>query len=150
MRLIVILLAASVPALADDSSFDGHLAAGKLALQQSRYPEARKQLDAAIKDAANFDAYDLRVAAVLEAYSDWNALQGQHAEAESLERRIVQIREHRLGPENPALSPYLRRLAAELRAEARTEQAEPILLRSLSIGEKNLWRGRARTHSRSG
>lgn len=89
-----------------------------------------------LKDAASFDGYDLPIAAVLQAYSDWNVRQGQHAEAESLERRIAQIRERHIGPANPALSPYLRRLAAGLRAEARTELAEPILLRSLSIGKK--------------
>ncbi|MGH7601717.1 MAG: FxSxx-COOH system tetratricopeptide repeat protein, partial [bacterium] len=61
-----------------------------------------------------------------------------YAEAESLYRRSLEIREKQLGPEHPAVATSLNNLAALLESQGKSADAEPLFRRSLKIREKQL------------
>ena len=62
--------------------------------------------------------------------------QGKHAEAESLFKRALTIREKSLGPEHPKVAATLENYAALLWAMERPEEAEQFAARAKAIRSK--------------
>jgi tetratricopeptide (TPR) repeat protein len=67
-------------------------------------------------------------------------VQGRYAEAESLYKRSLGIREKALGPDHPDVGASLNNLARLYRDQGRHPEAEPLYKRSLAIREKALGR----------
>ena len=65
-------------------------------------------------------------------------VQGRYADAESLHKRALAIREKALGPEHPRVASSLNNLAVLYDAQGRYADAEPLIKRSLAIDEKAL------------
>ena len=64
--------------------------------------------------------------------------EGRYAEATSIAKEALAIRERALGPDHPDVAVSLNNLAQLYRAEGRDPEAEPLLKRSLAIREKAL------------
>jgi len=63
--------------------------------------------------------------------------QGQHAKAEPLYKRALEIREKALGLEHPNVATCLENYALCLRAMDRVQEAEPLEVRARAIRAKN-------------
>ena len=66
------------------------------------------------------------------------ARKGRYAEAESLIKRALAIKEKALGPDHPYLARRLNNLAELYRAQGQYAKAEPLFRRSLALWEKSL------------
>jgi tetratricopeptide (TPR) repeat protein len=117
--------------------FETHLAAGKVALQQSRYAEADRLLRMAIQDTETLDESDPatpgHLAEALETLCDLDLLTGKYEEAIAFEERAVAALEKPLGVEHHDLVPHLIRLAGAYRAGSRTPSAIPVLARAIAL-----------------
>ena len=118
--------------------WETYMAAGVKAYQQGNYPEAEKQLGAALKEAEGFGPQDPRLATSLNNLAELYRAQGRYAEAEPLHQRALAIREKALGPEHPAVGVSLSNLAALYSGQGKYADAEPLYKRSLAILEKAL------------
>jgi tetratricopeptide (TPR) repeat protein len=65
------------------------------------------------------------------------AHRGSYAEAESLHRRALAIKEKALGPDHPDVAAALNNLAELYRAQGRFGDAEPLYRQALAIWEKS-------------
>ena len=63
-------------------------------------------------------------------------LQVRYADAESLHRRSLAIRERALGPDHPDVGTTLNNLAVLLHSQGRYEDAETLFKRALGIRER--------------
>ncbi len=95
--------------------WETYMAAATKADQQGNYPEAAKELAAALKEAEGFGPQDPRLAVSLNNLAGLYYAQGRYAEAEPLHRRALAIREVALGPEHPDVGTALNGLALVLR-----------------------------------
>ncbi|HXJ39890.1 MAG TPA: tetratricopeptide repeat protein, partial [Bryobacteraceae bacterium] len=112
--------------------FQAHLASGKAAIQQNRYLEADRNLRLAIDNAASRDD-GLQLSEALDTLCDLDLLIGKYDDAITLAERSVAAIEKQFGPENPELSPRLKRLAGAYRAGSLTPKAIPVLARALAV-----------------
>ena len=118
--------------------WETYMAAATKAYQQGNYPEAEKQLEAAVKEAEGFGPQDPRLAASLLGLGELYLHQRRYAEAESLLKRGLAIREKALGPEHPDVAGSLNNLAALYDAQGRYVEAGSLYRRVLAIYEKAL------------
>ncbi len=111
--------------------------AGVKAYQQGNYPEAEKQLGAALKEAAGFRPQDPRRATNLNNLALLYYNQGKYADAEPLYKRALAIVEKALGPEHPDVAKSLENYAALLRETGRTTEATEMEARTKAIRAKH-------------
>jgi tetratricopeptide (TPR) repeat protein len=98
-------------------------AAGYEAYEQGNYPEAEKQLAAAVKEAEWFGPLDPHLAMSLNDLGEVYRRQLRYAEAEALHKRALAIREKTLGPDHPDVARSLENYAALLRETGRGAEA---------------------------
>ncbi len=118
--------------------WETYMAAATKAYQQGNYPEAEKQLEAAVKEAEGFGPQDPRLATSLNNLAEVYRLEGRYGKAESLLKRGLAIREKALGPEHPDVAGSLNNLAALYDDQGKYAEAEPLVKRALAIAEKAL------------
>ena len=100
VRLVRLALWPAYPSAQGDL-WETYMAAATKAYQQGNYPEAEKQLEAAVKEAEGFGPQDPRLATSLNNLAEAYRLEGRYGKAEPLHRRALAIREVALGPEHP-------------------------------------------------
>ena len=96
------------------------------------------QLDVDAPKKATFEVYDSGISDNLNNLAAFYEAQGRYADAESLYKRALAIREKALGPDNPDVSDSLDNLAAFYEAQGRFADAESLYKRALAIREKAL------------
>ncbi len=84
LPFLAVLWLCSTYAFAQAEQWQGHMVAGDQAYQQGNYPEAEKQLVAALKEAEGFGPQDPRLATSLNELALLYRAQGKYAEAEPL------------------------------------------------------------------
>ena len=119
--------------------FETHLAAGQLAIQQSRYSEANTQLRAAISDAEaghlEPNRLPLRVVDAYAALCDLDLMMNRYDEAIALASKASSTAEALTAQD---LTPHLARLAGAYRAGGQTPLALPVLERILTLDKTTL------------
>jgi serine/threonine-protein kinase len=128
--------------------------AGQKAFDEGKYEEAEKQFLAASKEAEKFGVQDRRLILTLRKVSDVYYTLGKDADAEKVDQRIQQLRNHTRGaateavvdqpeqqPEpagikNDAISDRLANLARVCHEGGQCEKAEELLRRSVEISKK--------------
>ncbi len=125
-------------ASAQGDLWETYMDAATAAYQQGNYPEAEKQLEAALKEAEGFGPQDPRLATSLNNLALLYKTQGKYGEAEPLYKRTLAIFEKALGPEHPHVATNLNNLAELYRAQGKYAEAEPFFKQSLAIREKVL------------
>ncbi len=113
------------------------MAAGDKAYQQGNYPEAEKQLAAALKEAGGFGPQDPRLATSLNSLAELYHAQGRYAETEPLYKRALEIVEKALGPEHRHVARSLENYAVLLRATGRSDEAAKMEARAEAIRAKH-------------
>jgi tetratricopeptide (TPR) repeat protein len=100
-----------------------------------RYAAAEQRFRIALLEAERFGAGDRRLWASLSNLAFVRGEQGALADAETLYRRVLELRERALGPNDTTVAATLNNLAGTLRLEARLAEADPLLRRALAIAE---------------
>ena len=118
--------------------WENYMTAATKAYQQGNYPEAEKQLEAAVKEAEGFGPQDPRLATNLNNLGELYRLQGRYAEAEQHYKWALAVLEKALRPAHPQVATSLNNLAALYHAQGRYAKAEQLYKRSLGIREKTL------------
>ncbi len=127
-----------VPTVSADALWQSYIAAGGRAFQQGNYPEAEKQLVAALLEAEVFGPRDPRLATSFNNLALVYQAQGRYIEAEPLYKRALVMLEKTLGTEHPEVARSLNNLAALYQAQGKYDEAEPFYKRALAIREKAL------------
>ncbi len=117
--------------------WETYLAAATKAYQQGNYPEAAKELAAALKEAEGFGPQDPRLATNLNNLAGLYYAQGRYAEAEPLLKRALAIVEKALGPEHPKVAKALENYATLLRDTGRSTEADTLAARAKAIRAKH-------------
>src|SRR5437867_1950774 len=86
---------------AHTAAWEAHFYAGMIACREGRLGEAMAEYGAALQEAEGFPEGDLRLAVSLSNLVAIYRLQGKHAEAESICRRALALKESALGPADP-------------------------------------------------
>ncbi|MCZ6448265.1 MAG: tetratricopeptide repeat protein, partial [Alphaproteobacteria bacterium] len=120
------------------SVWETYIAAGARAHQKGNYPEAEKQLKAALKEAKRYGPNDSRIATSLNDLALLYVTLGKYTEAERLHEQALTIWEKALGPDHPKVATALNNLAVLYNSQTRYGEAEPLYKRSLAIMEKAL------------
>ena len=97
---------------AQGGEWKSYMARGVGAYEQGNYPEAEKQLAAALREAEGFAPQDPRLAQSLNNLALIYEVQGQYAKAEPLYQRSLANLERVLGPWHPNVAKSLNNLAA--------------------------------------
>ena len=119
-------------------SWENYVIAGGKAHDKGNYPDAEKHIAAAVKEAEGFGPQDPRLAASLLGLGELYLHRRRYAEAESLLKRGLAIREKALGPEHPDVAGSLNNLAALYDDQGKYAEAEPLVKRVLAIFENAL------------
>ncbi len=135
--LVCLALAAVAYVFLQVGPWETYMAAGDKAYQQGNYPEAEKQLGAALKEAEGFGPQDPRLATSLNDLGEVYLLQRRYAEAKPLHKRALAIKEKALGPEHPSVATSLENYAALLRKTGRDIQAAKMEARAKAIRAKH-------------
>jgi Tfp pilus assembly protein PilF len=112
--------------------------AGRRFFGKGDFARAEQAFVAAIREAEQLGAVDLRLATSLANLAQLKLRQRNHDEADRLFRRSLQIRESVLGPDHASLVQTVNGLAAVCYARGDIDAAEPLFQRALSITERRL------------
>ena len=112
--------------------------AGRRFFGRGDFARAEQAFAAAIREAEQLGAADLRLATSLANLAQLKLRQKKHDDAERLFRRSLQIRETALGPDHASLVQTVNGLAAVCYARGDIDAAEPLFQRALSITERRL------------
>ena len=131
-----LVLVSLLTACAQGSLWETYIAAGTKAYKQGHYPEAEKQIKAAVNEAEGFGPQDPRLATSLNNLALLYKTQAKYAEAEPLYKRALAIDEKALGPEHPHVATSLENYAALLRKTGRSDEARKMEARAKAIRAK--------------
>ena len=112
--------------------------AGRRFFGRGDFARAEQAFAAAIREAEQLGAGDLRLATSLANLAQLKLRQRNYDEAERLFRRSLEIRESALGHDHASLVQTLNGLAAVYYARGDVDTAEPLFRRALSIIERRL------------
>ena len=112
--------------------------AGRRFFGRGDFARAEQAFAAAIREAEQLGAADLRLATSLANLAQLKLRQKNYDEADRLFRRSLQIRESALGPDHASLVQTVNGLAAVCYARGDIDAAEPLFQRALSITERRL------------
>ena len=112
--------------------------AGRLSFTDGDYARAEQSFLAAIREATQLGADNVRLASSLSNLGQLKYKQKDFAQAEALFHRALAIRERVLGPEHFGLVQNINNLAALHYARGELDQAEPLFQRALGISEQHL------------
>jgi tetratricopeptide (TPR) repeat protein len=107
-------------------------------MSERKYAEAEKAFLAAIKEARQLGAEDLRMAASLSSLGLLKYKQRDLVQAEMLLRQSLSIRERTLGSEHVGIVQSMSYLAAVYYARGELDRADELFRRALRISEKHL------------
>jgi hypothetical protein len=107
-------------------------------MSERKYTEAEKAFLAAIKEARQLGAEDLRMAASLSSLGLLKYKQRDLVQAEMLLRQSLSIRERTLGSEHVGIVQSMSYLAAVYYARGELDRADELFRRALRISEKHL------------
>lgn len=147
-RLVTSLLfvfLSSLTAIAQETSWDQRMGAGREALEARRYVESERHFKAALGEAEGFASSDHRLITSLETLAELYHQQGMTAPQEPLKKRILEIREGELGATHPDLVPDLLGLAWLYEQREKPAEALPLVKRVLEIRETALGPNDAQT-----
>jgi ankyrin repeat protein/tetratricopeptide (TPR) repeat protein len=133
---VMCLLLWPARAPAQQADWEGYMHAGITAYQQGNYPEAVKQIEAALRLAEAFGPNDRRLDRTLSFLARLYHDQGRYGNAEVLYKRVLAIEEKTLESDHPGLSTTLNALAENYYAQGRYAEAEPLFQRALAIREE--------------
>ncbi|MEP7086063.1 MAG: tetratricopeptide repeat protein [Gemmatimonadota bacterium] len=112
--------------------------AGRLSFTDGDFARAEQSFLAAIREATQLGADNVRLASSLSNLGQLKYKQKDFAQAEALFHRALAIRERVLGPEHFGLVQNINNLAALHYARGELDQAEPLFQRALGISEQHL------------
>src|SRR5687768_14236639 len=112
--------------------------AGRRFFGRGDFARAEQAFAAAIREAEQLGAADLRLATSLANLAQLKLRQRKYDDADRLFRRSLQIRESTLGPDHASLVQTVNGLAAVCYARGDIDAAEPLFQRALSITERRL------------
>src|SRR5688572_23723424 len=112
--------------------------AGRRFFGKGDFARAEQAFVAAIREAEQLGAADLRLATSLANLAQLKLRQRKYDDADRLFRRSLQIRESTLGPDHASLVQTVNGLAAVCYARGDIDAAEPLFQRALSITERRL------------
>jgi hypothetical protein len=112
--------------------------AGRRFFGRGDFARAEQAFVAAIREAEQLGAGDLRLATSLANLAQLKLRQRSHDEADRLFRRSLEIRESALGHDHASLVQTVNGLAAVCYARGDVDAAEPLFQRALSITERRL------------
>ncbi len=112
--------------------------AGRRFFGRGDFARAEQAFAAAIREAEQLGAADLRLATSLANLAQLKLRQKNYDEADRLFRRSLQIRESALGPDHASLVQTVNGLAAVCYARGDIDAAEPLFQRALTITERRL------------
>jgi hypothetical protein len=112
--------------------------AGRLSFTDGDYARAEQSFLAAIREATQLGADNVRLASSLSNLGQLKYKQKDFAQAEALFHRALAIRERVLGPEHFGLVQNINNLAALHYARGELDQAEPLFQRALGISQQHL------------
>jgi tetratricopeptide (TPR) repeat protein len=115
--------------------------AGRLSFTDGDYARAEQSFLAAIREATQLGADNVRLASSLSNLGQLKYKQKDFAQAEALFHRALAIRERVLGPEHFGLVQNINNLAALHYARGELDQAEPLFQRALGISQQHLGEG---------
>ncbi len=120
--------------------WETYVAAGNIALQQSRFADAERLYMLSVQQAEQLGKHDVRLAESLNSLAVVDAKQGKYLEAELLFQRSIEISEKALGAEHPNVVATIGNLGTLYAEQGKFTVAEPLLTRSLSLNIKILGR----------
>lgn len=123
---------------AQETDWGTYTSAAVRAFQQGHYTEAGTHLTAALKEAERFGSEDPRLVGTLHNLGVLYEIQGRYAEAETLLKRVLAIREKTLGANHREVVRTLNSLAEVYNAQARYAEAEPLFRKALATRQKTL------------
>jgi Tfp pilus assembly protein PilF len=112
--------------------------AGRLSFTDGDFARAEQSFLAAIREATQLGADNVRLASSLSNLGQLKYKQKDFAQAEALFHRALAIRERVLGPEHFGLVQNINNLAALHYARGELDQAEPLFQRALGISQQHL------------
>ncbi len=121
-----------------ESRWEQQNEAGRLSFTDGDYARAEQSFLAAIREATQLGADNVRLASSLSNLGQLKYKQKDLAQAETLFHRALAIRERVLGPDHFGLVQNINNLAALHYARGELEQAEPLFQRALAISEQHL------------
>ena len=137
LPFLAVLWLCSTSAFAHIEQWQSHMDAGVQAYQQGNYPEAEKQLVAALKEVEGFGPQDPRLATSLNNLAVLYQAQDRYAEAELFYSWSLAIWEKALGPEHPQVATSLENYALLLRNISRRAEAAKMNARAKAIRAKH-------------
>ncbi len=120
--------------VAQDTSWEIEMGAGRRAYQQGDYAEAEKHFKVAL--GKTDEKAGQGTATTLHALGSVYQAQGRFAEAEPLHKRALAISEKAGGPEDTGVGVSLTHLGQLYAAQGHYAKAEPLFKRALTISEK--------------
>ena len=121
-----------------ETRWEQHNEAGRLSFTDGDYARAEQSFLAAIREATQLGADNVRLASSLSNLGQLKYKQKDFAQAEALFHRALAIRERVLGPEHFGLVQNINNLAALHYARGELDQAEPLFQRALGISQQHL------------
>ena len=132
---LVCLLAFAKDTLAQDTAWERYSQDGIKAYKQGRDSEAERLLRLAVKESEQFGANDLRVAQSLRNLAMVLDARENYAEAESVQRRVLSIKEKVLGQNHREVASTLNDLGVLCYDQAKYAEGEACYRRALEIDE---------------
>jgi len=123
---------------AQDTRWDELMQAGKAVLEAKQYKQAENYYKEALAEASTGDPHDPKVIDSLQALATLQHAQGKLLAEEPFLRRILELREDKLGPADPEVVPAILGLAWLYESLHKLVEAEPLIRRALEIQESHL------------
>ena len=131
--VVVGLVVWTPPAVAEHDNWELYMEAAKDAIETGDYVRATEYLDTALVEAEELGPEDGRLGKTLEVLAAVYIRLDRDNDAESLYRRLITIQENTFGPDHNHVAAALDLYAAFLRADGRSEEAEPMEVRARAI-----------------
>ncbi len=135
--VIFCVVLVSTPASTQEMQWEKHMATAAKAFQQGRYADAKKSLQAALKEGERLGPQDPHVALSLNNLALLYHVQGKYAEAMPLYERALVISKKALGPEHKQVAILLENCAYLLREMNREVEAAEMEARAKAIRAKH-------------
>lgn len=130
---LLALLTSGCAGPSPDEAWQRDMDAANQLFRQGRYAEAEASYRAVAKTAEAFGPKDLRLATTLNNLAAVLDAAGQGSEAETLYKRVVEIREAALGPKDPLVARSLNNLAAFYGFDPQAGPVTALLERALDL-----------------
>jgi len=135
---MILFVLVFLTACAQDDRWNNLSEAGRVAFQQGQYEEAATRYREALQEANRFAENDPRLETTLDNLARIYEIQGKYSDAESLNRRLWEIKKATLGEKHPGVVQSMERLADTYEAEEKYAEAEQLHGQAVNIREESL------------